>query len=163
MIVVSDATPLRYLIEIQETELLKELFEKVLIPAGVSEELQHQRTPQQIKEWTQSPPNWLEVRQADVSLFQPRKAIGKGEHQAIALAIELNADAILMDDQGASREATRANLFIVSTLSILEQAAARGLVDLPEVLERLSKTRFYLLPELIEQVLERHRQRNKIK
>lgn len=159
MIVISDSTPLRYLIEIGESRILKEIFGRVIIPTGVLEELEQKNTPQQIKEWIGSPPDWLETRPADMSLFTPQKQIGKGEHQAIALALELKADAILIDDRGAREEAQRAHLLIVPTLAILERAAKENLLDLPRAIERLSRTSFYAAPALLAEILERDRRR----
>ena len=49
MIVVSDTTPLRYLVEIEVVEILPELFGQIIIPIAVSEELQHPKTPHKIK------------------------------------------------------------------------------------------------------------------
>lgn len=54
MIIVSDTTPLRYLIEIDEIYVLEKLFGEVIIPEKVAEELQRPKTPQQIKNWMQA-------------------------------------------------------------------------------------------------------------
>jgi predicted nucleic acid-binding protein len=42
MIVIADATPLNYLILIDQAELLPRLFDRILIPPAVFAELQHQ-------------------------------------------------------------------------------------------------------------------------
>ena len=57
MIIVSDTTPFRYLIEIEAIEILRDLFGLVIIPQAVAEELQQSRTPQKVKDWIQSPPH----------------------------------------------------------------------------------------------------------
>jgi predicted nucleic acid-binding protein len=44
MIVVADTSPLNYLILIDEIELLPDLFEKVLLPSAVLQELKHSHT-----------------------------------------------------------------------------------------------------------------------
>lgn len=159
MIIVSDTTPLRYLVEIEAVEVLSALFGKVMIPRAVAEELQHLKTPQKIKDWIQSPPDWLEIRQADLAIFTPLKPLGKGETEAIALALELKADFILIDERAGRQEARRAGLFILPTLTILERAAVRGLLDLPETIDRLSKTTFRASPRLYQEILERDRER----
>lgn len=46
---VSNATPLRYLIAIEQDHLLGQLFEKVLVPLGVHEELTDSRTPEIVR------------------------------------------------------------------------------------------------------------------
>lgn len=163
MIVVSDTTPLRYLIEIEAVEILRLLFGQIIIPQAVAEELQHAKTPPTIKAWMQSPPNWIEIRQADLSLFAPQCPLGRGETEAIALALELKADAILMDERAGTAEAVRAGLLILPTLSILEAAAARSLIDLPEAINHLSKTSFRASPKLFQEILERANQANGVK
>ena len=45
MIVIADSTPLNYLILIHQVDLLPQLFDRVLIPPAVFEELQHRETP----------------------------------------------------------------------------------------------------------------------
>ena len=162
MIIVSDTTPLRYLIEIEAAEVLGQLFGEVIIPQAVADELQHAKTPVLIKNWIQSPPAWLTVRQADLSLFTPQKHIGKGEQEAIALALELKVAVVLMDDRGATQEAERAGLFTLPTILLLEEAAKQELIDLPQVFARIRQTRFYAAPHLYEDALERDRQRRRV-
>lgn len=99
MITVSDTTPLRYLIEIGKAHVLEELFGRVIVPQKVFSELQGRRTPQKVKDWIRAHPAWIEVRRADMSLFTSQKKIGDGEREAFALALELKADAVLLDDK----------------------------------------------------------------
>ncbi len=160
MIIVSDTTPLRYLIEIKEVGILEKLFDEVIIPEKVAEELDRPKTPQKVKDWMQSRPDWLKVRKADTSLFTSQKRIGDGEREAFALALELRADAVLLDDKDAAAEAARHNILTIPTFTILEQAAARNLIDLPKTVNELRKTTFRLPPEKdIKAMLEREAER----
>lgn len=164
MIIVSDTTPLRYLIEIGEAQVLEALFGKVIIPEKVAEELQRPKTPQQIKDWMQARPVWLEVRKADLSLFSPQKKIDDGEREAFALAIELKADAVLLDDKSALPEAKRLNLQTIALFTLLERAAARDLLDLPLAVDAIRKTTFRLPPETdIQAMLVRNELRKQSK
>jgi len=86
MIVISDTTPLRYLIEINQAFILEGLFVSVIIPPAVFAELQRPKTPQPVRDWIAHHPAWLEVRQADLALYTPQKRIGDGEREAFALA-----------------------------------------------------------------------------
>ncbi len=160
MIIIADTTPLRYLIEIEEVHILEELFGRVIVPQAVFDELQDLRTPQKVKVWVQSHPDWLELRPADISLFTPQRKIGAGEREALALAIAFNANAVLLDDNGAIQEARRLNLHAYRTFFILEQAAEKNFLDLPEAIRKMRQTGFYLPPEeAIQAMLERDRQR----
>lgn len=64
-------------------------------------------------------PAWIEVRWADISLFTPQKKIGEGEREAFALALELKAAAVLLDDKDALPEAKRLNLQTLATFTSL--------------------------------------------
>ena len=160
MIVISDTTPLRYLIETDLVHILEALFGNVIIPQAVFAELQHAKTPLKVKNWIVSHPAWLEVRQADLSTFTPQKQIGQGELEAFALALELNATAVLLDDRAAMVEAQRHNITTIPTFAILEQAASRNLIDLLGAVIAMCQTSLRLPPEAdIEAMLERDRQR----
>lgn len=160
MIVISDTSPINYLILIGEIDILEKLLKRIVIPQAVFSELQHAKTPQRVKDWIANVPSWLEVKHADASLFTPSKRIGDGEREAIALAIELKADAVLIDDRDGTREARRQSLIAVGTVNLVERAAERGLLDLSETLDRLSQTSFRLPPrEILDAMLERDRKR----
>jgi len=94
-VVVSDTTPLNYLILIGSIDVLPRLFNKVLIPPAVLRELSHPLTPAPVAEWARSLPAWVEVKapQNDLHL-----GIGAGEDEAISLAVELGV-AVLMDER----------------------------------------------------------------
>ncbi len=162
MIIVSDTTPLRYLIEIEEAQILATLYGKIIIPPRVFTELQGQRTPQKVVQWMQQAPVWIEVRQADTSLFTPQRHIQQGEHEAIALVLELSADALLSDDGDAIKEAQRLNLPTVRLFTILESAAENALLDLPATIAKIRQTTFRLPPmTIIDAMLERDRLRKR--
>jgi len=119
MIIVSDTSPLNYLVLIGHIEILEKLFARVIIPQAVFDEMRHTKTPREVKAWVDSAPAWLEVRQAGRSRFAPGKKIGDGEREAIALAKELSADAILIDDRDGAAEARKNGLTVIGTLTIL--------------------------------------------
>jgi len=160
MIVISDTSPINYLILIDAIDILEELFKRIIVPEAVYTELQHAKTPQPVKDWITSAPSWFEVKQADASLFTPSKKIGNGEREAIALAIELRADAVLIDDRDATQEVRKQSLVAIGTVNILERAAEMNLLDLPETIVRLRQTSFRLPPiEIVDAMLERDRKR----
>jgi len=63
MMAVSNTTPLRYLIAIEQEHLLGQLFEKIIVPAAVHEELTEARTPEKVRRRVLSLPAWYERRQ----------------------------------------------------------------------------------------------------
>lgn len=157
-VVVSDTSPLHYLILCGAEEVLPRLFEKVVIPPTVFAELQRPNTPAAVQQWVQALPAW--VAEQKPTIIDLTLDVDAGEQEAISLAREIHAAAILMDDRAGRLAATQRGLTVVGTLGLLEQASARGWIALPEVLERLLRTNARLDPKLIEAALERHRTRS---
>jgi predicted nucleic acid-binding protein len=159
MIIVSDTTPIHYLILIGAIDILEQLFGQVIIPEAVLAEMQRPKTPPSVAAWIAARPIWLEVRTAKMSFFTAQKKLGAGESEAIALTNELSADAFLTDDRDATKEARRNNLTVYSTLLILDEAADQDLLDLPQALQLLNQTNFRAPAALVQALLAQDAQR----
>jgi len=59
VIVVSDTTPLNYLVLIGAINVLESLFQKVYAPSSVIRELMDEKAPESVRRWAASPPAWL--------------------------------------------------------------------------------------------------------
>ena len=149
-VVVSDTSPLHYLILCGAEEILRCLFRQVVIPPTVFRELQQPNTPARVKQWASALPSWANV-QAPHTLNLTLD-VGAGELEAISLAQEIRAAAVLMDDRAG-------HVAVVGTLGLLEQAPLGGLVDLPDVIARLQQTNARLDPKLILAALDRDKAR----
>ena len=158
MIVVSDTSPLCYLLLIEEVEVLPQLFNRVIIPPKVRDELLAPAAPLVVREWTAQPPEWLEVQAITGEINPALNQLDLGEQEAITLALELKADLILLDDLAARRIATEFQLQIVGLLGILSSAADKGSVDFSATIERLQQTTFRASSKLIQSLLQRHRE-----
>jgi predicted nucleic acid-binding protein len=77
MIVVSDTSPLNYLVLIGADQVLPTLFGQVLAPPEVLAEMQHAKAPPLVSAWAQRPPAWLEVRSPKGTAHFP--GLGPGE------------------------------------------------------------------------------------
>jgi predicted nucleic acid-binding protein len=158
-VVVSDTSPLHYLILCGAESILPRLFRQVVIPPTVFRELQQPNTPPPVRQWAAAPPEWVAVQ-------SPKKMslkldVDAGELEAICLAQEIHADAVLMDDRAGRNAAIQCGLAVVGTIGLLEQAAARGLIELTPALARLRQTNARLDPELIRAALARDQARQK--
>ncbi len=146
-IVISNASPLIALARIQRLDLLRAIFRSVLIPPAVARE---------IKPSIPDVPDWLHVHVPTRLPPAPvlRRRLGDGEREAIALAIELEATQIILDDLPARRLAEASGLNVIGTLGLLLGAKRQGLIDRvrPE-LDGLLKTSFFLSPELYTELL----------
>jgi predicted nucleic acid-binding protein len=148
VIVVADTTPLNYLILIGRIDILPKLFTRVLVPDGVITELRHPEAPAAVREWAKNPPGWLEVKSPG-AMEAVLEFLGAGERDAIALTLEANADALLIDERANRREAARRGLRVIGTLALLDEAAVRGLLDFAPALESLRQTNFRLSPAVL--------------
>jgi predicted nucleic acid-binding protein len=138
MLVVSDASPLRYLILVESADVLPKMFGRVVAPPEVITELSQPKTPEAVRTWISARPAWLEVQGPAETM--EAKGLGLGERQAISLAQEIRAEAVLLDDRDAVKEARSRGLMVLGTLALLDEAASRGLIgDLHGTLERLLK------------------------
>ena len=151
MIVVSDTSPLNYLVLIGADQVLPSLFGRVLTPPEVLAEMQHAKAPPQVSAWAQNPPPWLEVRSPQETPSFP--GLGPGESAAIALAQQENATALLIDERDGTAVARQLGLVVTGTLAILALAAERGLLSLPAAFADLRQTTFRGPAQLMDELL----------
>jgi len=155
LLVVADNSPLDVLIRLGHSDLLKTLFGNVILPSQVRDELLHSSTPEITRKFIENPPDWLQVRQP--AKIEPIPSLHLGEQAAISLALELNANLLLMDEKRGRDEALQRQLVVTGTIGILERAANEGLLDLADTFARLQKTNFRIAPEILTQRLQLHR------
>jgi predicted nucleic acid-binding protein len=143
---VSNSSPLIALTRIQRLDP-PAIFESVLIPPAAARE---------IAPSIPVPPTGLPIQAPNVappaSLL--RRRMGDGEREALALAIELRADWIILDDLPARRSAEAIGLNVIGTLGTLLTAKRTGLLESirPE-LDALMRTSFFLNPKLYDELL----------
>jgi predicted nucleic acid-binding protein len=153
MIVVADTTPINYLILIEEIDVLAKPYGGVVIPHVVREELLRPRAPAAVREWTERPPAWLDVRTSSPGYDPALARLDAGEGAAITLAEELVADQLIVDDSFARRTAESRGLSVIGTVGVLQEAAALGLLDLRIAFKRLQQTTFHISSVLLAKLL----------
>jgi len=148
VIVVSDTSPLAYLVEIGVAECLPHLFGSVVVPPTVIAELNHPSCP--AAAWVRQLPEWVHV-------VAPQNIpmgldLDRGEREAIAVAIEIGAERLLIDELRGRETAKLLGLKVAGTLAIVVAGAERGLFDGIAALDRLELTNFYAADELLETI-----------
>ena len=152
-LIVSDTSPLNYLVLIGAVDLLPKLVSGVLIPPAVAAELANPRTPQAVRQWISNPPPWIQIvapLRVDVSLD-----LDRGETEAISLAVERGIRTILIDERKGFSVAKSRGLEPLGLLAILEVSAARGLFDFDDAILRLRTTSFHFTERLITEAKAR--------
>lgn len=148
MIVVSDTSPINYLVLIELQDLLPKLLDRVLIPEAVHRELQSTKAPDPIKRFLADAPDWLEVR-ASPEIASALRHLDSGEREAISLALSIETDSVLLDERKGRRAAREQGLRVSGTLGVIRLAADQGLITLKDALDRLEKTNFRVSPRLL--------------
>lgn len=148
MPVVSNSSPLIALEQIGQIELLHSLFAEILIPDQVAAETVASVQP---RPW---------IRQQSLSLsvlpLVQRPTLGPGEREAICLAIEVKAGAILLDDDPARKLAVQLGLPVIGTAGVLVLARERQLIPVVRpCLDALIENRFFLSRALYDLILNR--------
>jgi len=151
-VVVSDTTPLHYLILIGRDSVLEKLYGQVIVPPAVLQELRHPAAPPAVLDWAKSPPAWLMV-QSPAVIPARFDNLDFGERQALALAKEIQADFVLLDDKVARRFAESEALKVKGTLGIVADAANAGLLNFRATVETLQRSSMHLDPQLAGHII----------
>jgi uncharacterized protein len=156
LVVISDCSPIRALHHLQLLDLCRKLYGSVIVPEAVQQEL---------RQATATCPS-IEI--ADYVGFEVRHSHGNaaglgvpgdldpGETEAIALAIELHADLILMDERKGTAAAKEIGLATIGVLGVLLEAKRAGLIDriLPCVDRLIRELRFFVSPSVRQRLAE---------
>lgn len=148
MIVVSDTSAISALLVIKRVDLLRDLFGEVLIPPAVALELRraHPLLPAFIRVAPVTDLAWVAELVTELD---------RGEAEAIALARQVRADALLIDEKLGRRVARRAGLHVVGLLGVFAEAKHAGLLaNVGTILDELvTNAGFYISPALRHEVL----------
>ena len=155
MIAVADASPLCYLVLIDEIDLLRQCFSQVLVPRAVIAELLHDDAPAAVRAWASDLPSWICSMENPLLATTGMEKLQAGEQAAILLAESTMADIILLDEKAARRVAADRGLRVTGLLGVLGEAATRGLVELAPAIDRLRTTSFRSCPALLKATLDR--------
>jgi len=147
MIIISDTSPLSSLALVGYLSILKDIYTNVVIPQAVANELAN-LTEEDIRIKAIISLNWIQVKQATnlelVACLRNEYNLDLGEAEAIALALELKADELLIDERLGRREAVRLGLSITGVLGVLLIAKNRGLIAKVKPFRKRVSSRNYL-------------------
>ena len=152
MIVIADTSPINYLLLIDQIDLLPRLFQKIIIPEVVRDEMIALGAPLVLQKWIANPPSWLTIQAVSV-IDETLSALDPGEQAAITLAQTLSADLLIIDERLGRKIASDRGLAVIGTLGILDDAATQGFIDLLETIAQLQKTNFRVSRRIIQALL----------
>jgi predicted nucleic acid-binding protein len=153
MIVVSDTSPICYLLLINRIDILQALYGVIVIPKIVADELGASESPPVVKSWIAQPPIWLQIQPIELPQRIELGKLDPGERDAILLAEQLKANLVILDDKSARRIAGERGLKIIGLLGIVKDAARSGLLDLEMTFEQLRDVGFWVSSSLLKRLL----------
>ena len=145
MIAVADASPLIGLSKVGRLSLLRTLYGEVLLPPQVYADVVVQGRGRAGARAVRNAvaAGWLRVVAVEDPALVPPAFAGMGEGEAIGLAIERQADVLLLDDRAARNAATRLGLRWLTTGGILLDARRAGAVRrVKPILDRMQAKGF---------------------
>jgi uncharacterized protein len=150
---VSNTSPLSNLASIGRLSLLKPQFSEIWIPPAVLLELEAHPDPVALAAIQEAlRDGWIEPHPLPAShlLNILLLHLDRGEAEAIALAAELNADIVLIDEQEGRQLAVQSGLSVTGVLGVLLRAKQSGAISAlkPEIQALRAKARFFVSPIL---------------
>lgn len=160
MIVVSNTTPLISLTWINRLHLLQNLYNTLLIPDAVWYEVvdKGSNRPGALEVQNSS---WIHTGtvQSRVLVKALRQDLDAGEAEAIAPALELHADLLIMDEYLGRRTAQHFDLPVIGSVGVLVSAKKQGLINfLKPELDNLRQIAGFRLSETVYQQVLRDAQ-----
>jgi len=126
MLVVTDTSPINYLLLTGYVDVLPVLHGNVVIPQAVAGELLNPRTPETVRQWVAAPPSWCTMQSPRGPLDPALAYLGEGEYEALMLCQELSTDALLTDDTEAYDAARERGIAVIRTLALSKGRLCRG-------------------------------------
>lgn len=146
-VTVCNASPLIVFHQIRRLQLFRAVLGNVLIPAAVASEIAPSMG---------GPPSWIQTSSSSVALTPMPwwSSLDRGEIEAIALALDLSARSVLLDDRLARRAAHQLGLNVVGSVGVLLEAHRRGMIDTvrPD-LDAMVEAGFHLSRALYAEIL----------
>lgn len=157
MIIVSDTSPVSNLILIERLDLLRQLFTEIIVPPAVDAEIRAlKRFGQDLHEYETA--DWIKTRKpSDLQRVESLQIkLDDGEAQAIALALEIKCDLLLMDERIGTNIARQEGLQTVGLVGVLVKAKEEKIIEkVSEILTDLKNTAgFWLDRKLEKKILE---------
>ena len=148
--VVSDTSPISYLVLTRTEEAIPELYGEALVPEAVHRELVHPNRPDVVRERISDSPAW--IREETVGSGSGERSRGKeergdlkdldsGEREAIRLSVQEEAG-LLIDERAGRTVARMYGIKVPGTIGVLGAAAQKGLIDPGRAVRDLRQTSF---------------------
>ena len=152
MIVVSDSSPLIALSSVDSLDLMQFLFDTVIIPVSVRDEVVGTAAKIAVEM-----PSFIHVEPvaAELPVRFFKLNLHAGESEAISLALERGIQGIILDDKQAREIAAELGLKVIGTLGLLILAKRKGFLSevRPIMLQIIERVNFRITPSVLNRAL----------
>lgn len=152
IIAVTNTTPIISLCSVRCEFILKELFGNITLPTAVDVELRSLEKPGSRfseEEWVRV----VKVKNTDLVLFL-EKDLDRGEAEAIALAKQLDADVVIVDENAGYQIAKLYSLPVIRTLSVLKIAKDKRIIrEIRPIIEEMVERGRWYSPRVLDKFL----------
>ena len=156
--IISNASPLIALSNIGQLELLEELFQKIIIPKAVYQEVvQEGKSRPGAVEVKKAVNKWIEVKEVKNSdeVKTLRALLDYGEAEVIVLAQEIKADLLILDNREPRLFAKHLGFQLIGTIGVLILAYEKGFLKNPlEKIFELREKGFYISDRLLREIVK---------
>jgi predicted nucleic acid-binding protein len=146
-IIISDTSCLIALSKIDKLDLLKELYQEIIVTKEVS------------TEYGGSLPSWVLVYQVKDKIKQKEleEILDKGEASSIALALEIKKSTLIIDEIKGRKIAQSLKIDIIGTIGIILLANKKGIIkDVVGIMLKLVNKGFRLSDKLVNFIIEKY-------
>ena len=159
--IISNTGPIIALMIIGKLDILKQLFDEILIPYEVHQELLQGKSVKdfaglmRIAVYGQK--DWIKVQELQTSLNPALKGVlDAGEASVIQLASDIKANIVLIDERKARKIAkSMYGLNVVGTAKILVEAKKRGIIDtVKNLLDEMRDGGYWLGDNIVHRILK---------
>ena len=158
--IVCNASPIINLSKINKLDLIEKLYQKIIIPGAVFKELivkgHDKENIPAIKSLIEN--NIIDVQevQSNALVRALEKDLDPGESAAIALAAEINAELIILDERDARETAEIYNLKKTGFIGILMKAKQKGFIDsVKKYLDQAIEKGFWIDEKLYQTIIKK--------
>jgi len=151
--IISNTTPIISLLKVDKLDLLKELYEKVIVPKAVYLEIENGKEKPYYQDLSQI--DWIEIQE----IINPDSRayfldLDDGEAEVLILAKEINADLVIMDEIMGRRYSKQLGFNLTGTIGILLKSKEKGFIEsIKGLLTELIKKGTWISPKLISKAI----------
>lgn len=143
-LVIADTSCLILLSKVDELDILRANYRRILITAEIAEE------------FNQDIPDWIEVVETKDKQWQRllEDSLDLGESTALTLSFETENSTVILDDLKARKIAVKLGLKVTGTIGVVIKAKLNGTIPSAKtILDKISNTDFRINSQLIDEAV----------